>query len=79
MNYIFSELQKVYLVNLEVKELPANERLAIHLKLSKQTMNSAEAWLSQAVWILGKFYEYPEIFQPIFHADADVLFQVRKR
>lgn len=45
VNYILSELQKVYLVDREVKELPANERLAMHLKLSKPTLDSLHQWM----------------------------------
>jgi hypothetical protein len=45
MNYILSELQKVYLVDREAKVLPANERLAMHLKLSKPILDSLYQWM----------------------------------
>jgi hypothetical protein len=45
VNYILSELQKVYLVDRKAKELPANERLAMHRRLSKPTMDSVHQWM----------------------------------
>jgi hypothetical protein len=45
VNYILSEIQKVYLVDREAKELPANERLAMHLNLSKPTLDSLHQWM----------------------------------
>jgi hypothetical protein len=45
VNYILSELQKVYIVDREAKELPANERLEMHLKLSKPTLDSLHQWM----------------------------------
>lgn len=44
-NYILGELQKVYLIDRETKDLTADERLAKHRKLSKPTLDSLEIWM----------------------------------
>lgn len=45
VNYILSEMQKVYLVYKEAKKLSPGERLAMHRDLSKPTMDSLHQWM----------------------------------
>ncbi|HYX38089.1 MAG TPA: transposase [Oligoflexus sp.] len=47
VNFILSELQKVYLVDGAAKKLSADKRLAMHLELSKPTMDSLHQWMQQ--------------------------------
>jgi hypothetical protein len=45
VNYILSEMQKVYLVDKKAKNLSPSERLVMHRDLSKPTMDSLHQWM----------------------------------